>query len=171
MTTSIELDKLEGARRHIETGVTMFFERKDFVVVYTVAWTAYNVLSDLCHSLNIERQIEDSPELKALGFQEKVLKAFRQPRNFFQHGGARGKNTIKLSAEMAPLMLLLAGELFQKIDSEAIWHYQVLKMWFSVKYMQRASARVREHLAALPHEVDFEDFDLFLDMVNKKFSA
>jgi hypothetical protein len=81
MSNYLEVGKIESAKRHLEVGILLFFERKDLVVVYTVAWTAYQVLSDLCKLSGFSRQIEDSQILEEMGVTWSSI--FRHQDRFF----------------------------------------------------------------------------------------
>lgn len=165
MTNFVEIEKVEGALRHMEAGIEFFFERKDPIVVYSVAWTAYGVLSDLCYARGIKRELEDSELFDELERHRKkeILDAFKRPRNFFQHG-ERGKAMIKFYPGNAPLMLMMANTLYVRLTGKVSWTAQVLILWFSAKHAERTPL-IAKLIDALPHSIDHEDFGLFLSLI------
>jgi hypothetical protein len=166
MSTFVEIEKLESARRHLEAGVLLFFERKDPLVVYSVAFTAYQVLSEICQQKGIERTLEDSPELQQLGVREEAIRAFKTPRNFFQHG-QRGTGRVKFFPDIVPLLLLLAEDLHSKLVGEATFAGKVMRIWFAVKYPGRVEPALRVPLATLPTVPTSDDYEVFLELLRE----
>ena len=165
MSNFVELGKIESSRRHLEAGIELFFERKDPLVVYTVAWAAYQVLSDLCKSRGIKRQMEDSDILKEMGVHGEVMAAFRKPRNFMQHADRDPNDLVKFFPDSSFLMLLLAVELYQSLVPGNFLPGRIMQMWFFVKYPERAPVEIAAQIRALPHQPSADDYELFVHML------
>jgi hypothetical protein len=164
MNESQIIGKLESARRHIDSGIEMFFEKKDSLVIYSVGFTAYNMLSELCHQKKIHRPLEDDPIIAQLGLVKEVANAFRKPRNFLQHG-QRGEATVKFFPNMAFLILLSAGVLYEKLGGTRTVAMAVLTIWFSLKYPSRSGDKVGELASQLTGVTGPEDFEFFADFI------
>lgn len=165
MAEFFEVGKLEGARRHIEAGIELFFERKDPVVVYSVAWSAYGVLSEICKARGITRDFEDAEFFAQLPEKErsKLLAEIKRPRNFFQHG-ERGKETIKFYPESVPVFLLLAHFLYTRLTQETLLAGKVLRLWFAVRYGKdrpEAAAPFGTDISHFPSD----DYNLYLCVI------
>ncbi len=165
MDNHIEIGKLEAARRHLETAILMFFERKDPVVIYSVSWSAYQILSDICKEKKIHRQMEDNPIIKEFGVSKEFMSAFRAPRNFFHHADKDPEETIKFFPDMAFLMPLLATELYGKLISNPFFSGKVIQMWFYFKYPQTVPESLKLEMKKIPYNTSYEDYDLFLELL------
>lgn len=165
MSNSIQIGKIEAARRHLEAGIEFFFEKKDPLVIYTTAWTAYQVLSELCKAKGIKRAIEDADLLKELGVHSKIIEAFRRPRNFMQHADRDPDGVINFFPRSSYLMLLLAIQLYQNLVSEHFLPGRIMQIWFFLKYPERAPKEVSAQIEALPYRPNHEDFELFSHML------
>ncbi|MEN9658787.1 MAG: hypothetical protein RL571_2252 [Pseudomonadota bacterium] len=165
MSNYLEVGKIESAKRHLEVGILLFFERKDLVVVYTVAWTAYQVLSDLCKSSGFSRQIEDSQILEEMGVRKSLIAAFRKPRNFFQHAEKDANEKIKFFPDSSYLLLLLSIELYESLVSEVFLPGKIMRMWFFIKYPERAPLLVTQCIQKLPYKPNADDYDFFIDLL------
>lgn len=164
MSNYVEIDKISSAQRHIDTATEMFFEGKDTLVVYSVAFTAYQMLSEICQQKGIPRPVEDNEILKELGVQKQAIEAFRKPRNFLQHG-QRGSGTVKFFPAMGPFLILMASELCQKLGSPISRHTQILHIWFAFKYQGRSSPAVNEWVEKNQALFDPDDHSIFLDLL------
>lgn len=165
MSNFVEIGKLEAARRHLEAGIELFFEKKDPLVVYTTAWAAYQVLSELCKVRGIKRQMEDSELLKEMGVHGEVITAFRKPRNFMQHADRDPEGVVKFFPDSSYIMLLLAIELYQSLAPGDFIPGRVMKMWFFVKYPEYAPTEVAAQIKSLPHRPSADDYELFSEML------
>lgn len=164
MADSVEIDKVEAARRHLIAGVELFFDRYDPIVVHTIAFAAYQILSDLCAHRKITREIEDSEVLKDLGVHQEFLRAFRKPHNFFKHADKDPDGLVRFFPGSNYVILLLATEYYAKLLAEVPKHCQVLRAWFFVKHPEHAPPDWAQMLRplVLPSADDFEFFKMVL---------
>lgn len=162
-----EIGKIEAARRQLRACIYMFFERKDPIVVYTIAWAAYQILSDISKQKGISRLMEDNEIIREMGIEKEFLKAFRSPRNFFHHADKDHEEKIKFFPETASLVPMLASDLYVKITGEDFSPGKVLNLWFFAKYPMRAPKEIKVAFAGLPIEADPNDYDLFLELLNR----
>lgn len=164
MQAFVKIDKVEAARRHLIAGVELFFDRRDPIVVHTVAFAAYQILSDLCAHRKVTREIEDSDVLKNLGVHQEFLRAFRKLHNFFKHADKDPDGFVKFFPNSNYVVLLLATEYYAKLISKVPKHCQVLRAWFFVKHPEHAplgwAQMIRSH--AVPSADDFEFFKMML---------
>jgi hypothetical protein len=75
------INKLEGARRQIETAIELFFDNKDSLSVHTLAWSAFKVLFDLYPH---KRQDDFAARIDAMMGNE-GWKAMSGVANFLKH--------------------------------------------------------------------------------------
>lgn len=162
-----EIGKIEAAQRQLRACIYMFFERKDPIVIYTIAWSAYQILSDISKQKGISRMIEDNDVIREMGLEKEFLKAFRSPRNFFHHADKDHEEKIKFFPETASLMPILAADLYVKITGEDFPPGRVLNLWFYAKYPMSAPKEIKAAFAGLPIEADPDDYDLFLEVLNR----
>jgi len=169
MNKHVEIGKLEAARRHLEVAIRMFFEQKDPVAIYTVAWSAYQILSDICKKKGIERQVEDNPILVEFGVKKEFMAAFRAPRNFFHHADRDDKEVIKFFPDTSFLIPLLATELIEKLDGIQFWYGRVLMMWFYINNPNYAPEDIKTNIAALPlpHKDILDDYSIFIELLDR----
>ena len=167
MSNYIEVGKLEGAKRHLEVAIRMFFEQKDPIAVYTVGWAAYQTLSDICRNKGIEREVEDNPILTELGIKKEFMVAFRSPRNFFHHADRDHEEVIKFFPDTAYLIALLATELLKKLTNQEFWYGRVLQFWFFIKHPEAAPKIFSSRINTIPYQPKLEDYDIFIELLSK----
>lgn len=167
MKNYVMIGKIEAAKRHLSAAITMFFERKDSIVVYTTAWASYQILSDVCKQRGIHRAFEDNPVFREYGVEKEVLKEFRAPRNFFHHADKDPDKEIKFFPDLAFLLPILAFELLEKIEGKEFFPGRLLQIWFYLKYPKRMPKSVSENLSKAP-PLSSEDYDFFLEALGNK---
>lgn len=170
MSNFVEVSKIEAARRHLTAGIELFFERKDPLIVYTTAWAAYQVLSELCKVRGVKRQLEDSEILHNMGVRNEVVAAFRKPRNFMQHADRDPDGVVKFFPDSSYLVLLLAVDLYQSLTPGPFAPGKVLHLWFYMKYPVRAPKALLDEINALRIDCCPEDYELFLELLKKMYT-
>lgn len=167
MENYVSVGKLEAAKRHLRTAIVMFFERKDPVAIYTVAWSAYQILSDICKKAGIDRPFEDDPILDEFGVRKEVIRAFRKPRNFFHHADNDNEESVKFFPDMAFLIPLLATELLEKIEPHPFIPGKTLRLWFFINNPKLAPKEISSQIELMDFPPSPDDYDLFIDIMAK----
>ena len=80
------ISKLDGARRHLDEAIKLFFEDRDPLVVHTLAAAAQGTLRDVAKATGAERLsiLHDHPGIPA-EHRKTWINSINAPRNFFKH--------------------------------------------------------------------------------------
>jgi hypothetical protein len=84
LSEEIVVDKLDAARRQLETAITMFFNDGDVVSQHTLVMAAHGIVYDLARQRGVGGSFKDSPLIPREG-RRKFIDALHIPRNFFKH--------------------------------------------------------------------------------------
>src|SRR5271163_1574815 len=83
---SINISKLDAAKRQLDSALTLYFRYGDPVSTYTLTAAAHQILMDLGKQDGVE-SIVKSHGVKAIKeeFQKEYLKKINEAENFFKH--------------------------------------------------------------------------------------
>ena len=91
------INKLECAKKQLDTAIELFLEDKDEISVHTLAGASNGILIDLCEKNSIMSGIELT--FKPLLNKEehkKLINELRKHKNFFKHANKDSKDTIEI---------------------------------------------------------------------------
>jgi len=86
--TTLKVTRLEGARRQLQTAITLWFEGGDPVSVHSLVGSAYVVIHDLNRSAKGLPLMFDSPIIKKQ-FKKEAVSDLKAHMNFFKHADMR----------------------------------------------------------------------------------
>ena len=159
------VDKIDAARRQLETAILMYFEKKDPIAIHSLAWAAYQILIDLCEINGVEREIEDSPILKEMGKLSLVITAMRKPHNFFKHSDKDPNSTVKFFPNSNYLLLVMACQYFLKLTGELFLEGRVMQIWFYLKHPERSPKDWVGSSDEIFKTVNPDDYGFFLEFL------
>jgi hypothetical protein len=105
----IRIGKLDAARRHLQTAITLWFTSGDLVSIHTLASAAYEVI----HSISKKR----APNRRDLLFDSDLIKDeyrdvfcshIKRPANFFKHADRDGGSVIEFDPSLSTGFMLFA---------------------------------------------------------------
>lgn len=101
------ISKIEAAGRQLRQAVLLFFQHGDDVSIHTISAAAYEVLIDLCKIKGIPRELEDSWILEETGVKSKVIKAMREPQNFFKHANKDPGGVVQFHPLLSACLIMM----------------------------------------------------------------
>jgi hypothetical protein len=129
----IVVDKLEAARRQMETAITMFFNDGDVVSQHTLVMAAHGILSDLASERGIKWLIKESPLIPPAARRD-FIRALRLPQNFFKHADKDGGKKIRFRYNGTRFFLFEAVRIFAVLAEQVTHPMKVFLVWFQLCY-------------------------------------
>src|SRR5262249_54231406 len=117
LSDEIVADKLDAARRQLETAITMFFNDGDVVSQHTLVMAAHGIVYDLGRKCKIGRSIKDSPLIPHEA-RKAFIKALHLPQNFFKHADTDDGAKIRFRYNGTHFFLFAAVRLFFLLGRE-----------------------------------------------------
>jgi hypothetical protein len=129
----IIIDKLDAARRQLESAITMLFQEWDVVSQHTLIAAAHGILHDLAKKEGIKGSIKDSPLIRPEK-QKEFIDAIHLPQNFFKHGDKDAGTKIAFRYNVSHHFLFDAVRLFVLLKGNPTYEMKVFFMWFQLRY-------------------------------------
>jgi len=129
----IVIDKLDAARRQLESAITIFFDNGDVVSQHTLISAAHGIVYDLAQQRGVGGSIKDSPLVSTenrAGFINKI----HLPQNFFKHGRADAGTKLAFRYQVSPFYLFDALRLYVLLAGAATEVMRVFLVWFQLRY-------------------------------------
>jgi hypothetical protein len=119
----VVVDKLEAARRQLETAIALFFDNGDPVSIHTLVRAAHDIIRDL-------NECADGEPMIAEGCSDLV----RRPANYFKHADRKGDPDSFL--EFKPVVnlhwMFSAVWTLEKISGEKVSSFIAIQEWFAL---------------------------------------
>jgi hypothetical protein len=172
--TSINISKLDAAKRELEHAIKLFFNRGDIVVIHLAASSAQKILWDL-GKINGIKSFRD--ELKKYIKPEKldlVTKTLNKANNFFKHADKDPNGLLPFNPASSEYVIWDAVNLYQGLTSELPGLMVSFRLWFYIKHQDIVlDEKFKEAVSMHKADINLEDKGLFLDLASeyeKRFS-
>lgn len=128
------VQKLDAARRQLETAVCLHFSDGDPVSIHTLAWAAYTVVYD------VNKKRGGSPTLVKDRFiatikpeyRDEIKRGMNRARNFFKHAEKDPESELKFDPEQTDVVLFEACDLYRHLTGHIVPNFLVYIMWFVI---------------------------------------
>lgn len=171
-STFHSVSKLEAAERQLRQAIRLFFQRGDDIAVHTLAAAAYQIISDMCAQKGVQREMEDSRILEAMGVKKEVLAAMRKPQNFFKHADKDPEALVRFNPLLSTCFILSGVQYFYSLTGKQFPEGQVFRVWFFLKFPDRVPLEVKPMFAKIPREhLNTEDYSFFLELIGKTYAS
>ncbi|MBS0385449.1 MAG: hypothetical protein JSS00_08875 [Proteobacteria bacterium] len=129
------ITKLEGARRHLDEAIKLFFEDRDPLVVHTVVAAAQGTLRDIAKATGTAHLsiLHDHPNIPAENRTDWINRLNR-PRNFFKHADKDHDAILEFDIKDNIDTLLDSVLLYWAVHSEPLSSANVFMGWFTTKH-------------------------------------
>lgn len=125
----MEIDKLEAARRQIETSIEMYFLDKDFVSLHTLTGAANEILRDIGNLKGIKSMKEQLLDMARPEKKKEVRALLNRSQNFFKHADKDPEESLNFELEEAYMFIFdnclmyekLAGKATKIMDGFTVW--------------------------------------------------
>lgn len=128
------IDKLQAARRQLESAIKAYFQEDDMLSIHTLVAAVYNLLNDIGVSRgNSPRMYKDvllgmiNPE-----YRPTVRPMLNKLDNFLKHANRDPNDTIKYSPEITEFVLLDCAREYQRLTSSQQPLMQTYEAWLLV---------------------------------------
>jgi hypothetical protein len=126
----VPVTKLEAAQRQLHTAIELFFNKGDFVAVHTLASAAATILHDVAGHRKVFRPFDLIRKERQL----EVLRAVREPQNFFKHGDKDPDAVLPFAPSHTHFMILDAVWNGDSLGLPASPERTVYSVWFAMHY-------------------------------------
>lgn len=133
LSEEIVVDKLDAARRQLESAITMFFEDWDVVSQHTLISAAHGILYDLAKQRGIGGSVKDSPLVRPED-RATFIRAIHLPQNFFKHATRDSGRKLAFRHQVSHFFLFDAIRLFVLLHRGATERMKVFLVWFQLRY-------------------------------------
>jgi hypothetical protein len=127
------VDKLDVARRQLESAITMFFADGDVVSQHTLISAAYGIVYDLGKHRGIGGSVKDSPLVRPED-RRAFITAIHLPQNFFKHASTDYGARLAFRYQISHFFLFDAIRLFVLLNRGATDKMKVFLVWFQLRY-------------------------------------
>lgn len=151
---TIEISKLDAARRQLDCALELWFHDKDEVSIHTLASAAYQIVHDINVANGSPRDlIYDTFWIKD-EYRREFVNMIKKPANFFKHADNDPDPTesIEFAPEMSMAFLMCVYEELRHLGSK-LTHIQIAYlMWLALQNPETVKPNnvVLKHLSALP---------------------
>lgn len=133
MAESETVDKLEAARRQLDTCIELHFHDRDTVSQHTLAMAAHTILFDLSRGKGIEGSLRE-PSVGSAEERLNAVRSFRVPQNFFKHADSDPGAQLRFSPGVTQLLIMDAARLYVLLTLEVTRHMKIFFLWFQLRY-------------------------------------
>lgn len=133
LAEEIVVDKMDAARRQMESAITMFFHDGDVVSQHTLVMATHGILYDLARQRGVGGSIKDSPPVRPESCRE-FINAVHLPQNFFKHADQDGGSKLRFRYNGTHFWLFNAVRLFALLGGQITHAMKVFLMWFQLRY-------------------------------------
>ena len=125
------LTKRDVARRQLMTAITLFFQDKDLVSVFSLATNAWEVIDVLCNRAGVKSMSNRARENIPVGRHLKAHYINEPCRNFFKHA-ERDPDAIleEFDEHSVDAIVFLAVEDYVRLFKKAPVEFQVFQAWY-----------------------------------------
>lgn len=165
------ITKLEGASRHLDEAIKLFFEDRDPLVIHTLAAAAQGTLRDIAKATGAERLsiLHDHPDIPE-DRRKDWINALNAPRNFFKHADKDPQGTLEFDESDNIDTLLDAVLLYWTVSDEHLSSANVFMGWFTTKHPKMRNAVSGNQIGeyAVRNNISPEDKAAFLELIGAK---
>jgi hypothetical protein len=162
--------KLEAAERQLRVAIRLFFERRDFIAVHTLAAAAQEVVRDLAKPRRLKGIYEYAAELVRPEFKKEFIETMRGPQNFFKHADKDANQALKFHYGATEFILFDGVWLCTLLKDQALPpEFLVFGGWFMVKHPGVFSDDGKGIISAayqLAQGLDFDNYELLISAID-----
>lgn len=128
------INSFDAAERQLKETIYLMFEKRDPVVIHTLAYAAHEILYQLGKPHNATSMIWNSVALKSQ-WKKEYSDAMREAGNFFKHAGRNPKKKLEFKAQLTHFFICDAVRLYAQLTkSNLFFEGKVFNMWFILTY-------------------------------------
>jgi hypothetical protein len=162
------INSFEAAERQLKETIYLMFEKRDPVVIHTLAYAAHEILYQLGKPHNATSMIWNSMASKSQ-WKKEYSDAMRKAGNFFKHAGRNPKKKLEFKPQLTHFFICDAVRLYAQLTKKNLFFEgKVFNMWFTLTYpgtleeealIELVDKKIRP---LVPSPSDFNDWLSFL---------
>ena len=131
----IRIDKIEAARRQIDTAVRLLFSNEDPVAIHTLTAAGFRVLRDLAEKKGTAKTHQFIKMMIRPGKEKEFWRVFNKIANFLKHADSDPELMLEGFQEQANDFLLIGTTFYyQDLGYSLTREMTALQMWFAAAY-------------------------------------
>jgi hypothetical protein len=167
--SSISITKIEAAREQLKEAILLFLQRKNPVVVHTLASAAHQVLYDLCRVKGIDDPsiLYDKSIIKA-EMRKELIRLMREPQNFFKHAENDSEKILKFYPDNTHLHIFDAIEMWNLLSDELVAEFVHFRIWVLItnpNFLADGNSKAKYEEYRIKYSIDIDDFDAMLSVI------
>jgi hypothetical protein len=128
---SITIEKLDGARRQLETATTLFFENGDPVSIHSLASAAYDVIDGVNQKRGHKEMFVKRRYTQLPGHPKRSL--LNSAQNFFKHADNDPEGEMEFFPEMTEAILADACKTYMELTGKQVALFHWMWWWFACR--------------------------------------
>jgi hypothetical protein len=176
--TKHNINKIDAARRQIETAITLFFYEMDIISIHTLASAAYTIIFDVAKKNDASVTTCRDMELASVKEEYKkfYVKKMKEAENFFKHADKDPHGVLAFNQNQTEFILWDAVLDFHTNAGEMPPIFRVYYLWFTVTHHElfnfseekkRLQLEAHEELKAMGRGAYFEKYLLRMHKLNE----
>jgi len=165
------ITKLDGARRHLDQAIRLFFEDRDPLVVHTLAAAAQGTLRDIArvNDSQFKSILHDHPDIPD-DHRKDWVNALNAPRNFFKHADRDPQGVLEFDPSVNISTLLDAVLLCGSLSNEYLSAANVFMGWFTTKFPEMRNSISNNQIGefAVHNGISPDDKAKFLELIDAR---
>ena len=126
----LRLDKLEAARRQLETAIKLYFEHGDEVSIHTLAAAAYSIIRDMNEHRGGKPMLKDLDCFLSADSAREFRKYINTPENFLKHADKDPEATGELSPRWTEALMWEASRKYCEMTGDQPRLLMTFIFWF-----------------------------------------
>jgi hypothetical protein len=115
--TKIRINKLDAARRQLDSAIRMTFAGEDPVAVHSVAAAGHRIIRDLCEQRgDIESYLRFTDWI-APGYENEFWTAMNASANFIKHADKDAEDIHEMDDETSDFMIVIASKWYRDLGN------------------------------------------------------
>lgn len=128
---TLKVEKLDAARRQLETAVRLYFSESDPVSIHTLTSAAYQILSDVNRARGGSPMLKEQiPTWVRPDATEESKKRLNEAANFFKHADRDHDGVLEFVPGQTELLLYDAVRKYRELTGESVPILGVYDAWF-----------------------------------------
>ena len=150
---SVDLTKLDVARRQLAVAIRLFFDDRDSVSVYTLATNAWEIVDALCTNRGVDSFSEQTRNNVRDGKSLKHDYINKPDRNFFKHADRDPDGILKgFCDDKNSHILFMAVEDLMQFEQTKLFECVVFQPWYVAVYAEKLAPEVRDKFIQVSHD-------------------
>jgi hypothetical protein len=129
---TIQISKIDAAKRQLETTIDLYFHSGDPVSIHTLAAASYDVLHGLCKAKDIKSFVKNIDMIREEKRKD-YLDMMNEPQNFFKHANHDQNKLYEFRTATTDFFIWDACQMYQKITEETVKPFYIFVLWFYVQ--------------------------------------